>query len=94
MAHILLIDDDELLRDTVLQMLELDGHRVIEAADGDKGLAAFNAHRGIDLVITDILMPGMDGAKVIVELRKHHPELPIIAISGGRRVLSSDGTNF
>lgn len=88
MAHILLIDDDELLRDTVLQMLELDHHRVTEAADGEQGLAAFGRHPNIDLVITDVLMPGIDGARVIVEMRKQRPNLPIIAISGGRRVLS------
>jgi CheY-like chemotaxis protein len=88
MAHILLIDDDELLRDTVLQMLELDGHRVIDASDGESGLRSFNSHRNVDLVITDVLMPGIDGARVIVELRKQRPDLPIIAISGGRRVLS------
>jgi CheY-like chemotaxis protein len=92
MANILLIDDDELLRDTVLQMLELDGHKVTEAADGAQGLKAFAARgagrNGFDLVVTDVLMPGVDGARVIVELRRSHPDLPVIAISGGRRVLS------
>ena len=94
MAHILLIDDDELLRDTVMQMLELDGHQVTEAADGAEGLkryaqrSAGSGKGGIDLVITDVLMPGIDGARVIVELRRLQPALPIIAISGGRRVLS------
>jgi CheY-like chemotaxis protein len=88
MAHILLIDDDELLRDTVLQLLELDGHRVVEAASGEQGLKAFAATRGIDCVITDVLMPGIDGTRVVAELRRARPELPIIAISGGRRVLS------
>jgi CheY-like chemotaxis protein len=88
MAHILLIDDDELLRDTVLHMLELDGHRVTEAASGERGLTLFAAGSRFDLVITDMLMPGIDGTRVIVELRKRHPSLPILAISGGRRVLS------
>jgi len=89
MAHILLIDDDDLLRDTVMQMLELDHHRVTEAANGDIGLRLFGAHgQGFDAVITDILMPGIDGARVIIELRKRRPGVPVIAISGGRRVLS------
>jgi CheY-like chemotaxis protein len=88
MAHILLIDDDDLLRDTVLQMLELDGHRVTEAASGEDGLQQFARHPGFDAVITDILMPGIDGTRVIVELRQRQAKLPIIAISGGRRMLS------
>ena len=45
MARILLIDDDELLRDTVLQMLELDGHQVVEAANGESGLLRFGDGR-------------------------------------------------
>jgi CheY-like chemotaxis protein len=88
MAHILLIDDDELLRDTLLQLLELDGHRVTQAASGEAGLAAFGSGAGFDAVVTDILMPGIDGARVIVELRKRRPGLPVVAISGGRRMLS------
>jgi CheY-like chemotaxis protein len=92
MAHILLIDDDALLRDTVRQLLELDGHRVTEAHDGAQGLRTFASRRGgserFDLVVTDVLMPGIDGARVIVELRREHARVPIIAISGGRRVLS------
>jgi CheY-like chemotaxis protein len=89
MTHILLIDDDDLLRDTLLQMLQLDGHRVTEAAGGEQGLALFGSGVGFDAVVTDILMPGTDGAQVIVELRRRCPKVPIVAISGGRRVLTS-----
>ena len=88
MAHILLIDDDELLRDTLLQMLELDGHRVTEASTGEQGLELFGSGSGFDAVITDILMPGMDGTQVIFEMRRRAPKLPLIAMSGGRRKLS------
>jgi len=90
MARILLIDDDDLLRDTVLQMLELDGHQVTEAADGEAGLRRFGDGRGHDLVITDVLMPGIDGTRVIVELRRRRPDMPVLAISGGRRMLSPE----
>jgi CheY-like chemotaxis protein len=88
MAHILLIEDDELLRDTLLQMLEREGHHVAEAADGEQGLLRFGSGSGIDLVITDMLMPGFDGTQVIGELLRRQPGLPVIAISGGRRVLT------
>ena len=88
MAHILLIDDDELLRDTLLQMLELDRHRVTEASTGEQGLKLFGSGSGFDAVITDILMPGIDGTQVIFEMRRRAPKLPVIAMSGGRRKLS------
>jgi CheY-like chemotaxis protein len=88
MARILLIEDDALLRGTLTQMLAHDGHQVTEATDGEQGLQRFDAAR-TELVITDILMPGMDGTQVIVALRQRRADLPVIAISGGRRVLSS-----
>lgn len=90
MAHILLIDDDDLMRDTVQQMLHRMGHRVTAASCGEEGLTLFGAGAGIDLVITDMLMPGIDGVGVIVELRRRGLSLPVIAISGGRRRLSPE----
>jgi len=89
MAHILLIDDDEMLRDTLQQMLELDQHQVTTAADGREGLAQWKPGR-FALVITDMLMPGTDGAQVIAELRQRDSNQPILAVSGGRRVLSPE----
>ncbi len=88
MARILLIDDDAQLRDTVSQLLALDGHQVSEAADGHLGLARLDHGERFDLVITDMLMPVTDGAQVIVDLKKRCPGLPVLAISGGRRALS------
>ena len=90
MPRILLIDDDELLRDTLLQMLELDGHRVTVAPDGETGLQRFGDGRAHDAIVTDILMPGIDGTRVIVEMRRRRPDIAIVAISGGRRVLSPE----
>lgn len=87
MARILLIDDDAVLRDTVAQMLELDGHAVTQACDGQEGLKRFRDGH-FDLVMTDILMPRMDGAEFIAALRQQNSQMPVIAISGGRRVLS------
>ncbi len=85
MAHILLIDDDAGVRAGVGRFLQMQGHEVTEAADGAE---AMRKARGlaVNLVVTDINMPDMDGIEVILELSKTQPGLPVIAISGGGRV--------
>ena len=82
MARILLIDDDDALRRVIAQNLILAGHTVVEAADGWQGLDLFHA-TPIDLVLTDLVMPGKEGVETIIELHREKPELPIIAMSGG-----------
>ncbi len=82
MASILLIDDDTSLREIIAMILEHAGHAVRQASDGSRGVALFRAAPA-DLVITDLIMPGQEGIQTIVELRREHPKLPIIAISGG-----------
>jgi CheY-like chemotaxis protein len=85
MSRILLIDDDDAVRTMLRLTLTEFGHAVTEARDGVQGLALFSAGE-IDLVITDIVMPGKEGIEVINELRLLDPALKIIAISGGGRV--------
>ena len=87
MPRILLIDDDTLLRDTVRQLLALDGHQVTDAEHGQAGLDKLRQGLNAELVITDMLMPVMDGAQPIVGLKRLRPGLPVIAISGGRRTI-------
>lgn len=85
MPRILIVDDEDQLRAVLKEILEIEGYEVAEAADGR---AAMEAQRlqGFDLVITDIIMPEMDGIETIMALRKDFPSVKIIAISGGRRV--------
>jgi CheY-like chemotaxis protein len=82
MAHVLVIDDDEDHRTLAKEILAREGHRVEEAADGAQGLRLFGKGRP-DVVVTDISMPGLDGHEVISALRLQHPQVPIIAVSGG-----------
>lgn len=82
MAHILIIDDDILICQLLQQALEKQGHRVTAAQDGRKGLAAFQADPA-DLVITDLIMPGMEGIETIMEMKRRFPGTKIIAMSGG-----------
>lgn len=84
MARILLIDDDEDVRRTLVRMLETAGHEVHEAADGDSGIELCNKVLP-QLVISDILMPEKDGIETIMTLKRDHPGLRILAISGGGR---------
>ena len=79
MARILVIDDDADMRLTLRGMLE--NHALLEAADGKEALRLL-ASEQVDLVITDLVMPEKEGLETIVELRRDHPTLKIIAISG------------
>lgn len=90
MKRILVIDDDELMRSMLSQMLGRAGYEIILAANGHEGLKQFHAHAPFDLVITDLIMPGKEGIETMMELRHDHPALPIIAISGGGRTTGRD----
>ena len=82
MVRILLIEDDEFVRDAVRRMLEVLGHLVIEAADGRAALR-LEDDQPADVILTDIYMPGMEGVETIREIRRRRPEAKVIAMSGG-----------
>ena len=82
MAHILVIDDDSATRVLLRTILEMDGHAVVDAFDGNEGLKCLQ-HRLPDLVITDIFMPGRDGLSVIQQIRKYHPMVQVISVTAG-----------
>ena len=81
MAHILLIEDDFVLRDITAVHLRNAGHTVTDAADGNEGLARYKAHEP-DLVITDLVMRGDGGIGVIIALQRLSPAPRILVISG------------
>jgi two-component system cell cycle sensor histidine kinase/response regulator CckA len=80
-SEILVIEDDAIMREAVAEWLRAAGYRVRTAEDGNAGLASVSTATPA-LVVTDIHMPGANGALVIGKLKQHHPEIPIIAISG------------
>jgi DNA-binding NtrC family response regulator len=82
MTHILVIDDDVMICNVLRRTLERSGYTVTEAYDGQKGLAAHKADPA-DLVITDMIMPGMEGIETIMQFKRHSPTMKIIAMSGG-----------
>jgi len=89
MKRILLVDDDEAVRRVMGEVLAQAGYAVEVAGDGATALALFR-QKPVDLVITDIIMPGMEGLETIVEFLKQRPKLKIIAISGGGRIAAND----
>lgn len=82
MARIVLVDDTELLREALQVVLERAGHDVVTAGSG-LGIEGVVAQHKADLVITDMLMPGRDGVETVMALRRRHPGVRIIAMSGG-----------
>ena len=80
---ILLVDDEAAVRLVTRRLLERFGYRVIEALNGHEGVACYERNRPtIAAVITDLVMPILDGASFILQLRKLDSVLPIIAVSG------------
>ena len=79
--HILVVDDDEMMRTFIRELLLMNDFKITEAANGKLGLKEFRDDTP-DLVITDIIMPEMEGISFIRELRSHNKEIPIIAMTG------------
>ena len=82
MARILVIDDDDEIRRLIVRVMESAAHEVLEARDGAEGLKCIT-NQDVDVVITDIFMPGRDGLEILREIRKNHPHMHVIAMSGG-----------
>jgi CheY-like chemotaxis protein len=82
MAGILIVDDDNAMREMLRVSLVRRRHSVFEASDGKNAIRNFKPAI-TDLVITDLIMPEEEGLKVIIKLREVKPAIKIIAISGG-----------
>jgi PAS domain S-box-containing protein len=81
-ATVLLVDDEDLVRQAPADMLKEMGHRVIEAASGTAALGQLGSGPDFDLLITDYLMPGMRGSELVEEARRRTPGLPALLLTG------------
>jgi len=84
--RILLVEDDDAVREILRKALVAAGHEVDEASNGDVAVAYYR-RQAADLVITDLVMPEKDGLETIMELRRMDPSVRIVAMSGGGRTL-------
>ena len=82
-GRILFVEDEDAVRGVAARLLRARGYEVIEAADGEEALALAEEHAGtIDLMISDVIMPGMDGPTLLKKARGYLGEAPVMFISG------------
>lgn len=80
---ILVAEDEVVIRNIVRHLLESEGHEVLAAADGEEALRLSRAYHGpIDLLITDVVMPRLDGLALIRQILEERPDLRILVMSG------------
>ena len=88
-VRVLIIDDDDDVRDSIRLILETQGYSVDVACDGDEGILLCKSET-FDIAIVDLLMPRKEGIETIIELKVAFPDLNILAISGGSNYMQMD----
>jgi two-component system, cell cycle sensor histidine kinase and response regulator CckA len=82
-GRVLLVEDEDAVRSFAVRALQRQGYEVLEAATGAEALEVMAQVQGeVDLIVSDVIMPEMDGPTMLKEIRKTHPDLPIIFVSG------------
>lgn len=89
MANILVVDDDEQYPIMLAKILRNHEHKVTIANDGAEALKLCTIQQ-FDLIVSDILMPNVDGIDLIIELIDKNSKVPVIAISGGRNTMTAE----
>jgi CheY-like chemotaxis protein len=79
---VLLVDDDQRVRETIRMMLERAGHRVVEAESAEDAINQFNTMESVDLLVSDLQMPGLSGLELFDRLVERLPSLRVLFISG------------
>jgi PAS domain S-box-containing protein len=92
---LLVVEDEPAVRQLAVDTLRRAGYQVLEAADGEDAMRVAEQHgfANIHLLCTDVVMPGMDGRALAVRLRKHHPNLRVLFVSGYVNVLHGSSGN-
>ena len=81
-GKVLLVEDEDMVRAVAERALARAGYEVTACSDGEEGLAAITRGGEFDLVVTDVVMPGMDGPAMVRAIRQQRPDLPILFMSG------------
>ncbi|MEE4201814.1 response regulator [Erythrobacter sp.] len=81
-GRILLVEDEDMVRAVAERALARAGYEVTACPGGEEGLEAIEAGGGFDLVVSDVVMPGMDGPAMVRAIRREHPAIPVVFMSG------------
>lgn len=89
---VLIVDDNDEIREIVKQTLELSGYNVFEASDGEEALSVLQKLTKVDLILCDIILPRIKGPELIKEIHKVFPEVKVIFMSGyvNKGIISQD----
>jgi CheY-like chemotaxis protein len=79
--NILVVDDEEIMRNLLDKMLSLEGYNILTAVDGQDALDVV-ANEKVDLVVTDMKMPRMDGFELLKNLRNNYPDIGVVIMTG------------
>jgi CheY-like chemotaxis protein len=79
---VLVVDDEPVIRDLIVEVLRDLGYRVLEAVDGPSGLKMLQSRKRIDLCVTDVGLPGLNGRQLEDHAREHRPDLKVLFITG------------
>lgn len=93
MANILIAEDDIILRDLMAKVLRKRGHKVKTANDGLEALNCMQSNEAggtLDILISDIIMPAMNGLNLMKQIHETYPHVKIVAVSGGGRVSATN----
>ena len=83
-AKILIVDDEQFVRDLLEKVLRRRGHDVVVVGDADQALNALGA-AAFDLLLTDVVMPGMDGFDLLRRVKSAYPQIKVIVLTGYAR---------
>jgi len=87
--RILVIEDDPFMRETLQDVVEDKGYYITTVANGKRGISLHEKEH-YDLIITDVLMPDIDGLEVIMKIRQNFPQTKLLAVSGGGHISSKE----
>jgi CheY-like chemotaxis protein len=82
MSRILVVDDEQIVRELTVRVLEGAGYDVVSVAEPEQALELVDAEP-VDLVVSDVVMPGLSGVELLDEIRVRRPDLPVVLMTGG-----------